>query len=112
MLIPAKHLLNGTTIRQLPRRHVVYHHVELAEHDVVLAEGLPAETYLDTGDRAKFNGSAAIRLFPDFAPASARLWEINGVAPLVVTGPRLDAVRQALATISVGAEPRGLSLVA
>ena len=28
-------------------------HVELPRHDVLLAEGLPAETYLDTGDQAR-----------------------------------------------------------
>jgi hypothetical protein len=91
VLIPAKYLLNGTTICQVQRRRVVYHHIELAEHDVVLAEGLPAETYLDTGDRAKFSGGQVIALFPDF---SARVLEAMGCAPVIVTGPRLAAVRQ------------------
>jgi collagen type I alpha len=67
VLIPAKHLLNGTTIRQEWRWRVVYHHVELERHDVVLAEGLPTETYLDTGDRAKFSGAPMVVLHPDFS---------------------------------------------
>jgi hypothetical protein len=112
VLIPAKHLLNGTTIRQLPRRRAVYHHVELERHDVVLAEGLQTESYLDAGERANFTGEAVIRLFPDFASHLSHVWETNGAAPLVVTGPRLDTVRQALASISSEPEPRGLNMVA
>jgi hypothetical protein len=33
---------------------VTYYHVELGRHDVLLAEGLPAETYLDTGNGTMF----------------------------------------------------------
>ena len=93
VLIPAKHLLNGTTIRQVRRRRVVYHHIELVEHNVVLAEGLPAESYLDTGDRAKFSGSKVIALHPDF---SVRVLEAMGCAPVIVTGAHLAAVRERL----------------
>jgi hypothetical protein len=64
---------------------------------VVLAERLPVESYLDLGDRANFNNSAVIRLFPDFiaqlALDTARLWEMRGAAPLVMTGPVLEKVR-------------------
>lgn len=68
----------------------MYQHFELAEHDVVLAEGLPAETYLDTGDRAKFAGAPVIALYPDF---SVRMLGAMGCAPLVVTRPALATVR-------------------
>jgi T5SS/PEP-CTERM-associated repeat protein len=112
VLIPAKHLLNGTTIRQVQRRRVVYHHIELAEHNVVLAEGLPAESYLDAGERANFHGETVIRLFPDFATHSAQVWETDGAAPLVVAGPQLEVVRLALAAISFGREPRNLNMLA
>jgi collagen type I/II/III/V/XI/XXIV/XXVII alpha len=95
VLIPAKHLLNGTTIRQVQQRHVVYHHVELERHDVVLAEGLPAETYLDTGDRAKFSGTGVLALHPDF---SVRVLEAMGCAQVIVTGPQLAAVRRQVDT--------------
>ena len=91
VLIPAKHLVNGTTVCQVQRHRVVYHHVELERHDVVLAEGLPAETYLDTGDRAKFSGAAVIALHPDF---SVRVLEALACAPVVVTGPQLATVRR------------------
>ncbi len=59
VLIPIRHLINGITIVQEPVDDVTYYHVELAAHDVILAEGLPCESYLDTGNRAAFvNGGA------------------------------------------------------
>jgi hypothetical protein len=92
--VPIKHLVNGRSIVQVPVDDVAYYRVELPRHDVVLAEGLPVESYLDTGDRANFaNCGAAVRLHPDFA---TRSWEAFGCAPLVVTGPQLAAVRRRL----------------
>jgi V8-like Glu-specific endopeptidase len=58
-LIPVRYLLNGASIVQEPREVVVYWHVELPRHDVLLAENLPAETYLDTGNRGAFESVAA-----------------------------------------------------
>ena len=86
-----KHLTNDSTIVQVPVDQVTYYHIELPQHDVVIAQGLPAESYLDTGDRSNFaNGGGAVRLFPDF---SVRMWEAYGCAPLIVTGPELTAAR-------------------
>jgi hypothetical protein len=91
VLIPAKHLINGTSIAQVHRDVVTYYHVELPRHTVLLAEGLPTESYLDTGDRGNFsNSNGAIAAYPDF---SSRVWEARGCAPLVVTGPALDSAR-------------------
>lgn len=74
---------------------VTYFHVELARHAVLLAEGLPAESYLDTGDRSDFgNGGGAMTLHPDFASLQR---EAGACAPLVITGPVLEAVRDRLA---------------
>ena len=91
-LVPARLLVNGTSIRIDTRcRTVTYYHIELDSHDIVLAEGLPAESYLETGHRHMYaNGGTTIALHPDFA---ARVWEMEGCAPLVQTGPRLDAIR-------------------
>ncbi|HVC62472.1 MAG TPA: Hint domain-containing protein [Acetobacteraceae bacterium] len=95
VLIPVKHLVNGETIAQVPCDTVTYYHIELPRHDVMLAEGLPTESFLDTGDRASFaNGGRPIALHPDF---SGRIREAEGCAELIVTGPRLDAVRRRLA---------------
>ena len=100
VLIPIGRLVNGGTIRQEPRDTVTYHHIELPQHDLLLAEGLAAESYLDAGDRANFaNGDGAMRLFPDLSapsPDAATLWEMHGCAPLIVTGPQVDTVRDRL----------------
>ncbi len=53
VLIPIKRLINGTSIAQVPVEEVTYYHVALGRHDVILAEGLPTESYLDRGDRSK-----------------------------------------------------------
>jgi Hint domain len=94
VLIPVKYLVNGDTIRQVTRRTVVYFHLELPAHDVVLAGGLPVESYLDTGDRHSFeNAGDVVSLFPAF---SFLAWEACGYAPLIVTGPTLDRARHCI----------------
>jgi hypothetical protein len=112
VLIPIKYLINGTSIAQVAVDEITYYHVELPRHEVLLAEGLPTESYLPSGDRSNFeNGGVAIRLFPDFSrgPSHAQLvWDAHGCAPLVVSGPILDAARrriaeQSLARANVGA---------
>ena len=98
VLIPVKYLINGSTITQTPRDHVTYHHLELAGHDVLFAEGLPAESYLNTSDSSNYaNRREPVRLHADF---SARTWEAFGCARLVVTGPELNAARQVLNDIA------------
>ena len=96
VLIPAKYLMNGVTIRQDKRRKAIsYFHVELDRHSIVLAAGLPAETYLEDGNRCWFaNGGPVVMQHPDF---SVHAWEAAGYAPLIVTGPILELVRQRLA---------------
>ena len=96
VLIPVKHLIDGNSITQVETDEVTYYHVELASHDILLAEGLPVESYLDTGDRDSFsNGGPFVRLFPAFGSERDPTlnWEAHGFAPLVVTGPAVDAAR-------------------
>ena len=60
LLINACALVNGTTItelRDLPERVTVYH-VETEAHDVILAEGTPAETFIDYAGRQAFDNYA------------------------------------------------------
>ena len=91
VLIPIRHLINGSTIAQVPMDHVTYYHLELPQHDVVLAQGLPAESFLDLKDGSNYaNRPGPVRLYPDF---SARMWEAFGCARLIVTGPELAAAR-------------------
>jgi hypothetical protein len=90
VLIPIKHLINGDTVVQEPIDTITYYHIELGEHDVLLADGMPVESYLEDGARSAFdNSGAAIALQPHFG---RRRWEAFGCAPLVMTGPKLAAV--------------------
>jgi hypothetical protein len=94
-LVPVHLLVNGATIRQEPARGAVtYWHVELDAHDLILAEGLAAETYLDTGNRDAFESETGPRaLHPEFG---ARAWETRAVLPLLLDGPELLAAHARL----------------
>ena len=94
VLIPVKHLLNGTSVARVPMQRVTYWHVELDRHDVLLAEGLPVESYLDTGDRSSFqNGGAVVAMHPTFNAISR---DAGGCAPVVITGPELARTQATL----------------
>jgi hypothetical protein len=66
-LICARQLVNGTTIRhEKGWTAVEYFHVELDSHAILLAEGLPAESYLNTGNHGFFaNSDEPLVLHPD-----------------------------------------------
>ncbi len=53
VLIPIGDLVNGRTIVavDVPGEQIVYYHVELETHDVVIAEGAPCETLLTTAEK-------------------------------------------------------------
>ncbi len=57
VLVPVGPLVNGATIVQEEVESVRYFHVELDAHDVILAEGLPCESYLDDANRETFANS-------------------------------------------------------
>jgi hypothetical protein len=99
VLIPVKHLLNRSTIRQEQWTSVVYYHLELDEHDVVLAEDLPAETFLDTGNRGAFTD--ALPHVDVTGDSIAWRWEAQGYAPLRITGPEVERVKCRLVPITV-----------
>jgi hypothetical protein len=94
VLIPVRYLINDATILRAPLDSITYWHVELARHEVILADGMPCESYLDTGNRAAFeNGGTQVHLHADFTrKVSAR----PGCAPLVLEGAGLEAARSHL----------------
>lgn len=71
VLIHAGALVNGTTIRResdVPTTFT-YYHVELADHSLILAEGVPAETFVDNVDRLAFdNWEEHEALYGDLPP--------------------------------------------
>ena len=99
-LIPAKLLINHMTIEQeLDTAAVEYFHVELDRHAIMLAEGLPAESYLDTGNRAMFsNAGLALTLHPELTVnAGLKRWETDACAPLTVSPGEVRPVWERLA---------------
>jgi hypothetical protein len=74
---------------------VTYYDLELPEHDMLLAEELPAESNLEMRDGSNYaNRPGPVRLYPDYA---ARMWDAFGCARPVVTGPELATARALVA---------------
>ncbi len=95
VLIPARCLVNGSTIVRDRVERVDYFHVELDSHDVLLAEGAPSESFLDDDSRGMFHNAAEYAaLYPD-APAPSGF-----CAPRVESGRQLEAIRQRLVAIA------------
>ncbi|MBR0655289.1 Hint domain-containing protein [Plastoroseomonas arctica] len=66
-LVPAKLLVNGASIIQERWwAAITYLHLELPEHAILLAEGLPAESWLDDGRRDAFDNAGLAAQFVDF----------------------------------------------
>jgi hypothetical protein len=100
VLIPIKHLIDGAAVRQMEAGQITYVHIELAEHQIVLAEGLPVESYLDAGDRAGFSSGSVVALHPAWGEHEgdvAMLREALAYAPIRVMGHEVDRVRGQLA---------------
>ncbi|MFM9857255.1 Hint domain-containing protein [Pseudoxanthobacter sp. M-2] len=102
VLVQASALVNGTTIVRetaMPDRFTWFH-VELDDHALILAEGVPAETFLDTVTRRRFDNFADyVALYGDADP---RLAEI--AVPRVKSARQLPrALRERLALAAGGA---------
>jgi hypothetical protein len=97
VLIPARALVNGGSIRQMDVvERVEYFHLELATHDVILAEGAPSESYLDRDNRGMFQNAAEYWVeFPLFRPEKSCL-------PRVEDGVLVDVARARLVTVAAG----------
>jgi hypothetical protein len=93
VLIPAVALVNGVSILRRETSGVVeYIYIELEEHDIVLAEGAPAETFLDDNDRSMFeNASEYYDLYDLVEPKR------SFCAPRPEEGYQLEAIRRRLA---------------
>ena len=83
VLIPVEYLVNHRSIMWDDRaQQVTIYHIELAAHDVLLANGAPAESYRDDGNRRLFQNANSGWDLPPKAP----------YAPVLTGGPVVDAV--------------------
>ncbi len=94
VLVPIRLLINRTTIAQIAMPAVTYFHVELQQHGIILADGLPAESYLDTGNRTIFeNAGSVMHLHPDFSGVERTRPEARqAFAPLAVRHDQTEPV--------------------
>jgi hypothetical protein len=101
VLVPAKELINWTSIRQeTSTERVTYYHLELPRHGVIFAEAVAAESFLDTGHRGVFdNAVSSAAVLPD---EMQRRREAESCAPLCTGGPALAAIRRRIAARQVG----------
>ena len=69
VLVPARHLVNSVSIVRVESGDAVdYLHLELDGHEIILAEGQPAGTFVDRDSRVSFDNAAEFfELYPDDA---------------------------------------------
>jgi hypothetical protein len=91
LLVPAKLLVNGMTITQVAAvERLEYFHIELDPHDVIFAEGTPAETYIECDNRLMFHNAAEYTaLYPETAPCQP-------YAPRIAEGRAATTIRKRL----------------
>ena len=103
VMVNAGALINGSSItreRTVPDSFV-YYHVELDDHSLILAEGAPAETFVDNVDRMNFdNWSDFELLYP------------NGKSVEELPYPRAKSQRQVPVSLRVALADRALSIAA
>jgi hypothetical protein len=82
-LIPVESLVNHRSIEWDDRaQEVTIYHIELETHDVLIANGAPAESYRDDGNRWLFQNANAGWHLPPAPPC----------APILTGGPLVDAI--------------------
>ncbi len=93
VLVPAELLVNGESIRRCPEIDPIrYFHIELDQHDVVFADGAPAETFVDCDSRGIFHNAPE---FAELYPGDrGRRWV--SCAPRIESGPILAQIRRAI----------------
>jgi hypothetical protein len=83
VLIPVEELINHRSIFWDDRaQEVQVYHIELEAHDVLIANGAPAESYRDDGNRWLFRNANSGWHLPPQEPC----------APLLTSGPVVDAI--------------------
>ena len=104
IFIPAVDLINDLSITQEQVAEVTYYHLELPAHNVIYAEGLPAESYLADHNRNFFISTAADSTV-DFAAefseekTSEEIWQQQGFTTVLRSGsPEVEKIKADLLT--------------
>lgn len=86
LLVEAGALVNGTTVRRMTglSEAFTYYHVELTDHSLILAEGMPAETFIDNVSRRRFDNGAEYEA----------LYGVQLAAMAELPAPRVKSARQ------------------
>ena len=94
MLIEARDLINGVSIVQAESvEQVEYFHIELETHDIIIAEGALAESYLDDDNRLMFHNANEYHVSdPAAVPTVGRY-----CAPRLQDGFKVEAIRRRIA---------------
>lgn len=92
LLVQANALVNGTSIARIerPEERFTYFHIELEDHALLLAEGTPAETFVDNVTRRRFD---------NYAEFEALYGKPSGIKNEIDL-PRVKSVRQLPAHIA------------
>ena len=93
VLIPVGRLINGSTIARIEVDMIAYWHVELESHDILIANNLPAESYLAVANRAGFD---ELRGVPAIHDEGRERTQANFCRPVVTEGQTLGFIRQRL----------------
>ena len=87
VLIPVAALVDGHAITREEVSEITYYHVLLAHHDVLLAEGLACESYLENQDPLRFDNAGA---------APFGLQNLTPCAPIRSQGVAVEQARRLL----------------
>jgi hypothetical protein len=94
ILIPVSYLVNGSTVAEVETDAISYWHVELDSHDILVANNLPAESYLAMANRGAFDELRGV--LPAMLEGRERT-HADFCRPVITDGPTLDFVRRRLA---------------
>ena len=100
VLVAAVHLINADTIHRAPRRHIDYHHLMFDAHEVLLAEGIPTESFFP-GDYILQDDDLrdeVMALFPEMIGTAGPDWDtvrpvLRGSEAKVLCGDRMATVQ-------------------
>lgn len=93
-LVRAELLVNGASItRDEGVEEITWYHVELDAHAILFAEGVPAESYLDTGNRHLFGLDS---LAPPDGLSPGERYRAGACLPVLEDGPALAEIQRRL----------------